>query len=206
VDRAARRVAAEEKKKKKDAEKARTRERRRARDALEKRRRQQERDGLPREPSPETPDDNDDDDDDNDDDMAARLGLSLGLGCGQEPSSQPPKSGHRAPDPRHGGEPRGHPTPQPEELKQFRRSRPRRLFPRGRRSCRWRMGVTLRSSWPCPGNLPPRRPKRQRSGPRRLFREPGSKKAPPRRGGSWPGVGEYLGTSSSWLPIRMSRL
>ena len=90
MDRAARRVAAEEKKKKKDAEKARARERRRARDALEKRRRQQERDGLPREPSPETPDDDDDDDDDNDDAMAARLGLSLGLGCGQEPSSQPP--------------------------------------------------------------------------------------------------------------------
>jgi hypothetical protein len=54
VDRAARRVAAEEKKKK-DAEKARARERRRARDALEKRRRQQEREGLPREPSLETP-------------------------------------------------------------------------------------------------------------------------------------------------------
>jgi hypothetical protein len=89
--RAARRVAAEEKKKKKDAEKARARERSRARDALEKRRRQQEREGLPREPSPETPDDDDDDDDDEeDDDMAARLGLSPGLGCGQEPSSQPP--------------------------------------------------------------------------------------------------------------------
>jgi hypothetical protein len=87
VDRAARRVAAEEKKKKKDAEKARARERRRARDALEKRRRQQEREGLPREPSPETPDD---DDDDEEDDMAARLGLSPGLGCGQEPLSQPP--------------------------------------------------------------------------------------------------------------------
>jgi hypothetical protein len=89
VDRAARRVAAEEKKKKKDAEKARARERRRARDALEKRRRQQEREGLPREPSSETPDD-DDDDDEEEDDMAARLGLSHGLGCGQEPSSQPP--------------------------------------------------------------------------------------------------------------------
>jgi hypothetical protein len=87
VGRAARRVAAEEKK---DAEKARARERRRARDALEKRRRQQEREGLPREPSPETPDDDDDDDDDEEDDMAARLGLSPGLGCGQEPSSQPP--------------------------------------------------------------------------------------------------------------------
>jgi hypothetical protein len=57
VDRAARRVAAEKKKKKKDAEKARARERMRARDALERRRRRQERDGLPREPSPETPDD-----------------------------------------------------------------------------------------------------------------------------------------------------
>jgi hypothetical protein len=85
VDRAARRVAAEEKKKKKDAEKA------RARDALEKLRRRQERDGLPREPSPETPDDDDDDeDDDEDDDMAARLGLSPGLRLGQASSSQPP--------------------------------------------------------------------------------------------------------------------
>jgi hypothetical protein len=90
VDRAARRVAAKEKKKKKDAEKARARERRRARDALEKRCRQQEREGLPREPSPETPDDDDDDDDEEEDDMAARLGLSPGVGCGQEPSSQPP--------------------------------------------------------------------------------------------------------------------
>jgi hypothetical protein len=92
VAQAARRVAVEEKKRKKDVEKARARERRRARDALEKLRRQQEREGLPREPSPETPDDDDDDDDDDDeeDDMAARLGLSPGLGCGQEPSSQPP--------------------------------------------------------------------------------------------------------------------
>jgi hypothetical protein len=90
VDRAARRVAAEEKKKK-DAEKARARERRRARDALEKLRRRQEREGLPREPSSETPDDDDDDeDDDEEDDMAARLGLSPGLGFGQELSSQPP--------------------------------------------------------------------------------------------------------------------
>jgi hypothetical protein len=90
VARAARRVAAEERKKKKDAEKARARERRWARDALEKRRRQQEREGLPREPSPETPDDDDDEDDDEEDDVAARLGLSPGLGSGQEPSSQPP--------------------------------------------------------------------------------------------------------------------
>jgi hypothetical protein len=88
VDRAARRVAAEEKKKK-DAEKAWARERTRARDALEKLRHRQEREGLPREPSPETPDD-DDEDDDEDDDMAARLGLSPGLRLGQESSSQPP--------------------------------------------------------------------------------------------------------------------
>jgi hypothetical protein len=93
MDRAARWVASEEKKKKKDAKKARARERTRARDALEKLHRRQERDGLPREPSPETPDDDDDDDDeddDEDDDMAARLGLSLGLRLGQESSSQPP--------------------------------------------------------------------------------------------------------------------
>jgi hypothetical protein len=88
VDRAARRVAAE-KKKKKDAKKARARERTRARDALEKLRRRQERDGLPREPSPETPDD-DDDDEDEVDDMAARLGLSPGLRLDQDSSSQPP--------------------------------------------------------------------------------------------------------------------
>jgi hypothetical protein len=87
VDRAARKVAAEKKKEKKDAKKARARERMRARDALERCRRRQERDGLPREPSPETPDDDDDNDDD---DMAARLGLSPDLQLGQGSSSQPP--------------------------------------------------------------------------------------------------------------------
>jgi hypothetical protein len=90
VDRAARRVAAEKRKEKKDAEKAQARERTWARDALERRHRKQERDGLPREPSPETPDDDDDDDDDEDDDMAARLGLSPDLRLGQGSSSQPP--------------------------------------------------------------------------------------------------------------------
>jgi hypothetical protein len=90
VNRAARRTAAEKKKEKKDAEKARARERMRARAALEKRCRRQERDGLPREPSPETPDDDDnDDDDDEGDDMAARLGLSLDLRLGQGSPSQP---------------------------------------------------------------------------------------------------------------------
>jgi hypothetical protein len=79
VDRAARRVAAENREKK-DAKKARARERTRARDTLERLRRWQERDGLPREPSPETPDDDDDDeDDDEDDDMAAHLGVTPGF-------------------------------------------------------------------------------------------------------------------------------
>jgi hypothetical protein len=88
VDRAARRVATEKRKEKKDAKKARARERMRARDALERLRRRQERDGLPREPSPETPNDDDyDDDDDEDDDMAARLGLSPNLRPGQGSSS-----------------------------------------------------------------------------------------------------------------------
>jgi hypothetical protein len=92
VDRATRRVAAEKRKEKKDAKKARAREQMRTRDALERLHRRQERDGLPREPSPETPDDDDDDDedDDEDDDMAARLGLSPNLRLGQESSSQPP--------------------------------------------------------------------------------------------------------------------
>jgi hypothetical protein len=90
VDRAARRFATEKRKKKKDAKKARARERTRARDALERLRRRQERDGLPREPSPETPDDDDDEDDDEDDDMAAHLGLSPDLRLGQGSSSQPP--------------------------------------------------------------------------------------------------------------------
>jgi hypothetical protein len=91
VDRAARRVAAEKRKEKKDAKKARARERTRAQDALERLRRRKERDGLPREPSPETPDDDDDDEDDDEgDDMAARLGLSPDLRLGQGSSSQPP--------------------------------------------------------------------------------------------------------------------
>ena len=91
MDRAARRVAAEKKKEKKDAEKAQAREWMRARDALERRRRKQERDGLPREPSLETPDDDDDDDDDDEsDDMAARLGLNLDPRPSQRSPSQPP--------------------------------------------------------------------------------------------------------------------
>jgi hypothetical protein len=90
--RTTRRLAAEKDKQKKDVEKARARERMRAREALEKRRRRQVRDGLPLEPSLDTPDDDDDDDDDyddEDDDMAARLGLSPDPRLGQGSSSQP---------------------------------------------------------------------------------------------------------------------
>jgi hypothetical protein len=91
ADRAAHRLTAEKEKEKKDAEKARAHERMRAREALEKRRRRQARDGLPLEPSLETPndDDDDDDDDDEDDDMAARLGLSPDPRLGQGSPSHP---------------------------------------------------------------------------------------------------------------------
>jgi hypothetical protein len=153
VDRAARRVAAEEKKRKKDAEKARARERRRARDALEKRRHQQEREGLPREPSPETPDDDDDDDDDEEDDMAARLGLSPGLGCGQEPSSQPPSGptpsvpgvGASGSRPEARGQPERAPDPSAGGAEVTPGARPGRLLSESRRSRRQRMEVTLKS-------------------------------------------------------------
>jgi hypothetical protein len=88
VDRATRWVAAEKKKETKDVEKAWARERMRARDALERRRRRQERDGLPREPSSETPDET----------MTTmmtrtttwRPTLALARRLGQGSSSQPP--------------------------------------------------------------------------------------------------------------------
>jgi hypothetical protein len=113
VDRAARRVAAEKRKEKKDAKKAQAREQTRARDALERLHRRQERVGLPRGPSPETPDD---DDDDEDDDMAARLGLSPDLRLGQGSSSQPlsgPALGRQGPGSKNRGRPRGYLTPWP---------------------------------------------------------------------------------------------
>lgn len=81
-----RRLAAEEQKQKKDAEKARAREKMRARGDLEKRHRIQEREGLPREASPDSPDEDDDDDDD-DEGMAARLGFSPELRLQPGPSS-----------------------------------------------------------------------------------------------------------------------
>ena len=188
VDRAARRVAAEEKKKKKDAEKARARERMRARDALEKLRRRQEREGLPREPSPETPDDDDDDeDDDEDDDMAARLGLSLGLMLGQESSSQPPSG--LAPSvpgvrtlrsrPEERGQTERVLDPSAGEVEVTLGSQAEASVPREPSPTRQRWRATLRSPWqrlgsPSPGH--PRCPRRgwcrswRRGGPRRCLR------------------------------------
>jgi hypothetical protein len=191
VDRATWRVAAEEKKKK-DAEKARAHERMRARDALEKLHRRQEREGLLREPSPETPDDDDDDeDDDEEDDMAARLGFSPGLRLGQEPSSQSPESGRRGPGPKSGGRPRGYLTPRLGELRRPRGAGPRRLFLESRRPRRQRRRATLKSPWQCLGSPSPGRPKRpkqgwcrsyRRSGPRRRLRGSRSERSPLRHG------------------------
>jgi hypothetical protein len=102
---------------------------------------------------------------------------------------QSPELGRRGPSPRHGGDPRCHPFPRPEEPRWLRRARSGRPLPRGCRSYRWRMGVTLRPPRPRPGNLLPGRPRRGRrrrcrqSGPRRPSWEPGSKRPPPRRGG-----------------------
>jgi hypothetical protein len=157
VDRAARRVAAEKRKEKKDAKKARARERMRARDALERLRRRQERDGLPREPSPETPndDDNDDEDDDEDDDMAARLGLSPDLRLGQGSSSQPPSglaqsvsgAGTSGSWSEERGQAEGVLDPLAEVVEVTRGVRPSRLFPKNRCPCRLRRRVILGSSW-----------------------------------------------------------
>jgi hypothetical protein len=220
VDRAARRVAAEEKKRKKDAEKARARERRRARDALEKRRRQQEREGLPREPSPETPDDDDDDDeDDEEDDMAARLGFSPVSGCGQEPSSQPPSgptpsvpgveaSGSRS-------EARGQPERTPDPSAGGAEVTPgghvRASAPQGPPLVPAAQGGDPQVVVTVPGQSAPRVSK-ARVAPKMPARRtsaavPGAgvQETSPRRGGSWPGAGRYLGMSSSWLSIHMSR-
>jgi hypothetical protein len=156
VDQAARRVAAEKRKEKKDTKKARARERTRARDALERLHRRQERDGLPREPSPETPDDDDDDeDDDEDDDMATRLGLSPDLRLGQGSSSQPPSglapsvsgagtSGSRSEEQRQA---EGVLDPLTEVVEVTRGVRPSRLFPENRCPCRLCRRVILGLSW-----------------------------------------------------------
>jgi hypothetical protein len=156
VDRAARRVAAEKRKEKKDAKKARARERTRARDALERLRRRQERDGLPREPSLETPDgDDDDEDDDEDDDMAARLGLSPDLRLGQGSSSQPPSrlvpsvseagtSGSRSEEQ---GQTEGVLDPSAGEVEVTPGSQAELPAPENRRPCQLRRRAILRPSW-----------------------------------------------------------
>jgi hypothetical protein len=121
ADRAVRRLAAEKENEKKDAEKARAHERMRAREALEKRRRRQARDGLPLEPSPETPDDDDDDDDDEDDDIGGptwpQPGPEAGPGVAELASKcwhhQCLGPGHQGPGPRSRGRPRGCLTPWP---------------------------------------------------------------------------------------------
>jgi hypothetical protein len=200
VDRAARRVAAEKRKEKKDAKKARARERTRARDALEKLRRRQEKDGLPREPSPETPDnDDDDEDDDEDDDMAARLGLSSGLRLGQESSSQPPSglapsvSGAGTPGSRskERGQTEGVLDPSAGEVEVTPGSQAELPVPRKSSPVPAAQEGDLRSSWqrlgsPSPGRLGrPRRGRHrswQRRGPRRCLR--GSRfEIPPHRHG-----------------------
>jgi hypothetical protein len=226
VDRAARRVAAEEKKKKKkDAEKARARERRRARDALEKLRRRQEREGLPREPSPETPDDDDDDedeDDDEEDDMAAGLGLSPGLGFGQEPSSQPPSGlmpsvpgvGTSGTRPEGRGQPERVPDPPAGGAEATPGGQARASAPRESPLAPAAQGGDPQVIMAVPGQSAPRHPGRskqrwcrscRRSGPRRRFRGPRPKRLPPQARWIMAGAGKYLGMSSSCLFIHMSR-
>jgi hypothetical protein len=222
VDRAARRVATE-KKKKKDVEKARARERRRARDALEKLRRRQEREGLTREPSPETPDDDDDDeDDDEEDDMAARLGLSPSLGFGQEPSSQPPSrmmpsvpevgtSGSR---PEGRGQPERVPDPSAGGAEATPGAQARASAPREPPLATAAQGGDPQVAVTVPGQSAPRasRAFKARVAPKLPAKRisaavPGVEiqETSPRHGGSWPRAGKYLGMSSSWLFIHMSR-
>jgi hypothetical protein len=219
VDRAARRVAAEEKKKKKDTEKARARERRRARDALEKRRRQQEREGLPREPSPETPDDDDDDDDEEEDDIAARLSLSPGLGCGQESSSQPPSGptpsvpgvGASGSRPEARGRPERSPDPSAGGAEAAPEGQVRASAPQGPSLVPAAHGGDPQVVVTMPGQSAPRASK-ARVAPKLPAKRTsaavlgaGIQENSPMRGGSWPEVGKYLRMSSSWLPIHMSR-
>jgi hypothetical protein len=165
--RTARRLAAEKDKEKKDAEKARARERMRAREALEKRRWRQARDGLPLEPSPDTPDDDDDDDDDDDedDDMAARLGLSPNPSLVQRSSSQnpselaPPTFGAGTPGSRSEERRRaeGVLDPLAEIIGVTPGVRPNRMSPKSKRLC-WPYGrLVPRPSWRRLGRPPPRR-------------------------------------------------
>jgi hypothetical protein len=216
VARAARRVAAEERKKKKDAEKARARERRRARDALEKRCRQQEREGLPRESSPETPvDDDDGEDDDEEDDMAARLGLSPGLGFGQEPPSQPPSGltpsvpgvGTSGSRPEGQEQPERAPGPSVGRAEVTPEGQARASAPREPPLAPAAQGGDPQATVTVLGQSAHRASKARLPAKQAPAAVPGAgiQETSPRHGGSWPGAGKYLGMSSSWLFIRMSR-
>jgi hypothetical protein len=209
VDRATRRVAAEKKKEKKGAEKSRARERMRARQALERRRQRQERDGLPREPSPETPGDDDDDDDDDDegDDMAARLGLSPDLRLSQGSLSQSPSG--LAPSESGAGTSRsrseerrqaeGVLDPLAEVIEVTPGSQVDPLAPLGpslRRLGRpslQRLGRPRRE----------RRRSRQRGNPWQRLRGPRLEGPPRRHDWPWSGAGKYLRIPLFWLFLRV---
>jgi hypothetical protein len=166
----------------------------RARDALEKLHRRQEREGLPREPSLETPDDDDDDeDDDEEDDMAARLGLSPGLRLGQELSSQPPSGlmssvpgvGTPGSRPEEWGQSERVPDPSAGGVEATPGSQAEAFVPREPSP------MPAASSWQCLGSPPPGRPKRpkqgrcrscRRSGPQRRLRGSRSERPPLRHG------------------------
>jgi hypothetical protein len=223
VDRAARRVATEKKKEKKDAKKARACERMRARDALERCCRRQERDGLPREPSPETPDDDDDEDDEDneDDDMATRLGLSPDLRLGQGSSSQPPSglgpsvsragaSGSRSEEQ---GQAEGVLDPLAEVIEVTPGSQADPPVPEEPLPIRQHRRLILRSPRLRLGGPSLRRPRglrqgwcrsRQRGKPWWCPRGPRLEGPPRRHDWSWPGVGKYLRIPLSWLLLCVS--
>jgi hypothetical protein len=214
VDRATRRVAAE-KKEKKNAKKARARERMRARDALERHRRRQERDGLPREPSPETPDD------DEDDDMAARLGLSPDLRLGQRSLSQPPSglapsvsgagtSGSRSEEQ---GQAEGVLDPLAEVVEVTPGSQVDPPVSQERSLMPAAQEVDPQVVATAPGGPSLRRPgrprrgrcrSRQRSKPRQCLRGPRPEGPPRRHDWPWSGAGKYLRIPLSWHLLRVS--
>ena len=188
---------------------------------LERLRRRQERDGLPREPSPETPDDDDDDDedDDEDDDMAARLGLSPDLRLGQEPSSQPPRGptpsvpgvGASGSQPEARGRPERSPDPSAGGAEVAPEGQARASAPQGPPLVPAAHGGDPQVIATVPGPSAPRASKAKVAPKLPAKRTSAAvsgveiQETSPRHGGSWPGAGKYLGMSSSWLFIHMSR-
>jgi hypothetical protein len=131
------------------------------------------------------------------------------LGCGQEPSSQPPSGptpsvpgvGASGSRPEARGRPEKSPDPSAGGAEVAPEGQVRASAPQGPPLVPAAHGVSLKSSRPRPGNLLPGRPKQERrqscrrSGPRRLFREPGSKKPPPGavdHGPKWVSISECL--------------